>query len=78
MKPTNTPESLSQAMSNEMLTLFTLCPPGSLRRDVEDIFFNYLLDTKSFSVEERRELIFNVYHLLNFLSEAEKINLLRS
>ncbi len=71
-------ENLGKILIHELADLFLFCPPGKLRRSIEDIFFNYLLESKNFDVEDKRELISNVYHLINFLSEAEKLSQLRS
>lgn len=65
--------SLGKMMINELADLFLFCPPGKMRRNVEDLFFNYLIESKNFDLESEKELVSCIHHLINFLHEAEKI-----
>ncbi|MFY0599900.1 MAG: hypothetical protein JXR03_09540 [Cyclobacteriaceae bacterium] len=66
-------DALRRILMHELADLFAFCSPAKLRRNIEDLFFRYLLEANCTNIDEQKELVSSVHHLINFLNEAEKI-----
>lgn len=69
MSPLDQFES-DQKLLNELKDLFEFAPPGNIRRNLEDLFFTHLTSSEP-SLPNEKELIQNIYYLINFFNEIE-------
>lgn len=69
MHPLNQFEN-DQRLLSELKDLFEFVPPASLRRSVEDLFFNLIMAEEDGCIS--KDLAQHTYLLINFLSEAEQ------
>ena len=60
-----------QVILDELKYLFMFVPPQKLRRNLEDLFFTYLTSQEDSCLPDQKELIKNLYYLINFLNEME-------
>ncbi|MEO9870263.1 hypothetical protein [Ekhidna sp.] len=62
---------LDQKTINELKDLFLFAPPNVLRRSLEDLFFLHLSSNEEVNLPNQKELVKNIYCLINFLNEME-------
>lgn len=60
-----------QRMLSELKSLFEFTSPDTLRRSIEDLFFIYVTIEDQMHVS--KQLAENVYYLINFLNEVERL-----
>ena len=73
MNPLDRYES-EQKMLTELKNLFEIVPPSRIRRNLEDLFFLYLISDEDPQLPDRKNFITNFYFLINFLNEMELIS----
>lgn len=69
MSPLDQFES-DQRILNELKDMFEFSSPAKIRRNLEDLLFTHLTSEDS-SLPDEKELIRNIYFLINFLNEVE-------
>ena len=60
-----------QKMIHELKELFDLVSPNTLRRNLEDLFFQCITESDDPMLPDQKNLISHFYLLINFLNEAE-------
>lgn len=70
MNPLNQFE-YEQRLLNELRELFMFAPPATLRRSIEDVFFNLLTSDDETAIN--KELSHHIYLMINFLNEVEEM-----
>ncbi len=64
---------LTPELVRELETLFSYCPPSSLRRTIEHFYFSYTIDEANLYLlpSDFHEKSTDIYLLLDFLNKVE-------
>jgi len=62
-----------QKMLSELKDLFQFVPPGTIRRNLEDLYFLYMSSTEDPDLPNQKGFVANFYYLINFLNEMDDL-----